>query len=401
MQDKKDEKGIVETKVFVTNLKALFKGYRLIGNKGGTWSGKTFGFLIALAVFLFKTPDRRKATVIGQTGDELRDGAYQDWENIMDILPLGRCINKTSRIWKVGRSTVVFQSLDKPGKAKSGKRDIVFVNEANHIDWEIIKHLLLRCNVFAFDWNPSSKFWFQSQILPNLESYTPNLLTKTTYKDNPACPTDIIRGIESLTGSDYDIYALANEAQREGLIYKFEEMYDPMPSHATNKAGFLDFGFTNDVTAFGEASIEGDDIYAQEHFYKTGLLTKDIDKELQNIGWSKSTPIVCDRIPKDVAELRAYGWYLIETDKFAGSVRFGINVLRQYNINIHYKSANLKEELENYEWIKKYGEVVKPEQPVDKFNHLLDGLRYYAMKFASAKVLQHASRRRVGVEFNN
>jgi phage terminase large subunit len=389
---------IQETKVFVTNLKALFLGYRLIANKGGTWSGKTFGFLAALAVFLYKSKTKRRATIIGQTSDELRDGAYKDWEVIMDMIPVGKCINKSSRIWKVGISTIQFQSLDKPGKAKSGKRDIVFVNEANHISWEIIKHLLLRSNVFIFDWNPSSKYWFQSKLSKDLGTvYKPFLFTKTTYKDNPACPQDQVNIIESLQGADYDIYAKGDEARRESLIYHYQNSFDPMPQELTNMAGFLDFGFTNDVTAFGEAGIIGDEIHIKEHIYKNGLLARDIDRELKQINWAKWKPIICDNIPSTVAELKAYGWNLIETKKFNGSVRYGINVLRQYKL-ISHNSASLDNEFDEYEWLTKDGEIITPEVPIDRNNHLLDGLRYYGMKYASAKVLKMASSKRIGFD---
>lgn len=385
---------IIETKVFVTNFLALKEGYRLIGNKGGTSSGKTFGFLAALAAFLYWTQDRRRATIIGQTSDELRDGAYKDWETIMELMPVGILKSKNQRIWHVGKSTVIFKSLDKPGKAKSGKDDIVFINEANEISWAIVLHRLLRCRVFCFDWNPSSKFWFQSKIQPKIETYHPYLLTKTTYKDNPACPPEIIREIEGLTGSDYDIYALGTEARRESLIYKYD-LVNAIPDRAIRKAGFLDFGYTNDVTAFGIAAMDGDDIYADEVFYKTGLLTKDINDYLIKNKIPKSMPIYCDNIPKDVAELKAYGWNLIKTKKWNGSVRFGINVLRQYRIHVTAKSVNMIEELDNYEWMKKNGEVITPEVPIDKYNHLLDGFRYYGMANASAKVLAKAGNKRV------
>jgi phage terminase large subunit len=123
--------------------------------------------------------------------------------------------------------------------------------------------------------------------------------------------------------------------------------------------------------------IYGDAIYSKELIYKTGLLTKNLNDHMVKLGIRKDLPIYCDNIPKEVAELAVYGWNLVKVPKPPGSVLHGINLMKQYDHYIHASSLNAQEEFDNYEWIKKDGEYI--ETPIDKWNHFIDGKRYYCM----------------------
>ena len=63
------------------------------------------------------------------------------------------------------------------------------------------------------------------------------------------------------------------------------------------------------------------------------------------------------------------GLNLFKARKPSGSVLAGIKKLKSYTLVITPKSSNLKTELNNYVWI---GNDV----PIDKFNHLIDAIRY-------------------------
>ena len=60
------------------------------------------------------------------------------------------------------------------------------------------------------------------------------------------------------------------------------------------------------------------------------------------------------------------------------SIQNGIDILKRYKIYITTSSLNLIKEFKNYKW-----QVDKNDNklniPVDRFNHLLDGLRYVAL----------------------
>lgn len=384
---------IAPNRVLLETVAALKRGYRLIAHRGGTWSGKTYGTLVAIAIYLAECTEKKNWLVVGQASNEMETGAYKDWLDIMDKMPIGQMVNKTTRKWKVGKSFIIFKTIDTVGKAKSGKRDGVFINECNHQTWEIASQLMAKSKQVVLDWNPTSKFWWHKKVKPNLQDYTPYHTTSTTYHDNLAIDDDTKRNIESMWKDDpfnYAAYVLGVEGRREGLIIREYQTFKEWPEYGKNRAYFLDFGFTNDVTALGEAMIVGDAVYSKQLIYKTGLLTRDINDHMVKLGISKKVPIYCDNIPKEVAELATYGWILIKTKKFPGSVNAGINIMKQYKHFVHEASTDAQEEFDNYEWLKKDGEFI--EVPIDKYNHYIDGLRYYCMANASLSVTQSQHR---------
>ena len=356
-------------------------------------SGKTYGTLAALAIYLAECEIKEDWLVVGQASTEMETGAYKDWLDIMDKMPIGVMVNKTTRKWKVGKSFIIFKTIDTIGKAKSGKRSGVFINECNHQSWEIAEQLIIKSKKVIIDWNPTAKFWWHKKVKPNLADYIPYHTTRTTYHDNKALDEDTKRRIENMWKDDpykYAVYVLGMDGKREGLIIPEYQTFRDWPEYGKSRGYFLDFGFTNDVTALGEAKIVGDAIYSKEIIYKTGLLTRDLNDLMLKVGVDKRIPIYCDNIPKEVAELSVYGWILIKTKKFAGSVNHGINVLKQYKHFVHETSLNAMEEMDNYEWVKKDGEFI--EVPIDKFNHYIDGLRYYAVANAGLAVTQSSQR---------
>ena len=71
-------------------------------------------------------------------------------------------------------------------------------------------------------------------------------------------------------------------------------------------------------------------------------------------------------------ELYSLGLNIKGVKKPAGSIIEGIKVMQNYKIIVHPDSNNLVKELNNYIWVDKRGGV-----PIDDYNHLLDGFRYY------------------------
>src|SRR5690606_13864561 len=90
-------------------------------------------------------------------------------------------------------SRMQFKAFDSIGKAKSaGKRDILFLNEANHIPFEIADALIIRSKETWIDFNPDNTFWAHTEVLtePNSE------FLLLTYKDNEALPKETLEDLE-------------------------------------------------------------------------------------------------------------------------------------------------------------------------------------------------------------
>ena len=63
-------------------------------------------------------------------------------------------------------SLIEFKSYDGEQDAKNGKRDYLFINEANGITYGIYWQLAIRTRRQIFiDYNPSARFWVHEQVM--------------------------------------------------------------------------------------------------------------------------------------------------------------------------------------------------------------------------------------------
>lgn len=134
-------------------------------NQGGTSSGKTYAIEQVLFCFACNTPGQI-ITVVGQDIPNLKAGALRDALTIYsewpELLAMVKHYNKAERIFEfVNGSLIEFKSYDNAQDAKSGKRDYLFVNEANGIGWDVYNELALRTRKRIYiDYNPNTGFWW-------------------------------------------------------------------------------------------------------------------------------------------------------------------------------------------------------------------------------------------------
>lgn len=342
-------------------------------------SGKTFGILVALIHFAASSEKSLIISVAGQTVPHLKQGAMRDLQAILDSEQIPYLENKTDRIFSIGNSIIEFIAIDKLGKAKGAKRDILFVNEANEIDYSIFKQLSLRTGkTIIIDFNPTHHFWLHDNVVPHLKKGE-YIFKRTNYTHNPGVSSEIAKEIESLKELDeelYKVYGLGYTGKIQGIIFSNVKWVDAMPDYLNNEGYGLDFGFTNDPTAFCRAGIYQGEIYAEELIYERGLTNADLCNMFTHLGVHSGFKIVADREPKSIEEINQKGFWCEAAEKGPGSVNFGISTLKSYKINIVKSSVNWKREQSRYKWQEKDGKPTN--KPVDAYNHLWDALRYWA-----------------------
>jgi phage terminase large subunit len=133
-----------------------------------------------------------------------------------------------------------------------------------------------------------------------------------------------------------------------------------------------DYGFSNDPTTLIETNIDTSNkrIYLKECFYLPSLTTSQITR--LNEQHAKGGLIIADSAePRLISEIRAKGCNVKPSVKGQGSVTYGISLLQDYDLIISDDSINLVKELNNYSWLER-----KSNTPIDKFNHLIDAVRY-------------------------
>ncbi|HEY8928590.1 MAG TPA: terminase large subunit [Mucilaginibacter sp.] len=355
----------------------------IVINQGGTSSGKTYSIVLTLFCLACET-GKLVITVVGQDIPNLKAGAlrdalniYADWTALQSAI---KSYNKTDRIFEFYNGTIIeFKSYENAQDAKSGKRDFLFVNEANGIPWDVYTELALRTRGKIFiDYNPNVAFWVHDNLLgkPGVQ------LIISDHRHNPFLPVQMKNKIEALKDIDMEqwrVYARGLTGKITGLVFDNWTVCEKIPAGAKLVAAGLDFGFTNDETAFLVVYRQNGELWIDEILYATGLTNIDISNQLSAKGISKDTAIIADCAePKSIEELRRLGWLITAAKKGPDSVNNSIDILKRYPFNITRSSINLRNELSRYKWrTDRAGSPLN--KPVDSWNHLIDALRYVAL----------------------
>jgi phage terminase large subunit len=352
-------------------------------NQGGTSSGKTFAIIQVLFCMACENAGL-VITVAGQDIPNLKAGALRDalkiWSESAQIAACIRSYNKSERVFECYNGSIIeFKSYDDAQDAKSGKRDYLFVNEANGIDWQIYCELALRTRVRIYiDYNPNTAFWVHDNLLGRDDVQ----LIISDHRHNPFLEKAMRNKIESLRQIDeeqWKVYARGLTGKINGLVLTNWYLCDSIPPGANFLGAGLDFGFTNDETGCIEVYRSNGELWINELIYETGLTNPDISQRLTDLGVSKRTSIIADSAePKSIEELRRLGWYITGVKKGPDSIKNSIDILKRYKLNITRASVNLRNELSRYTWrTDQSGRTIN--EPVDRWNHLIDPLRYIAL----------------------
>lgn len=349
---------------------------KILVEQGGTRSGKTYNILLWIIFKYCYENEKKIITICRKTFPAVRGTVMRDF---LDIIKTHKIYNeenhaKSANEYYINGNLIEFISLDQPQKIRGRKRDLLFVNEANEINFEDWQQLIFRTNDrIIIDYNPSDEFhWIYDKVLTrsDVEFY------QTTYKDNPFISQEIIQEIERLKETDenyWRIYGLGERGQARSLVFTFKTTKH-IPTEATLIARGLDFGFSNDSTALVETYILDQNMYVNELIYRTGMTNQDIGNEFHRLGLDRRDEIFCDSAePKSIEEIFRMGWNVKPTYK--GSINIGIDMIRRYKLNVTESSLNIIKELRNYKYIEdKNGQLTN--KPIDAFNHAIDALRY-------------------------
>ena len=142
----------------------------------------------------------------------------------------------------------------------------------------------------------------------------------------------------------------------------------------------MDFGYTNDPTTLVKIGLHNGELYFNELIYKTGLLNSDIlnlfnSHQLEKRGGNAAKIFADAADPKSIDELFKGGYNIRAAKKGADSIKYGINLIKQYPLNITQDSPNLIKEAQSYKWgADKNGNALNA--PIDFYNHCWDAIRY-------------------------
>ena len=356
---------------------------RTVVNQGGTSSGKTYSIMQVLFV-LGMQQERKVITVVGQDVPNLKKGAYRDAKTILDGSPLLQTwwpyVNEGERIIRcVNGSIMEFSSFKDAQDAKSGKRDYLFINEANGIPYEVYWQLAIRTRLRVFiDYNPTARFWCHDEVIGRegvkvvISDHRKNYFLSEEEHDR-------IEGIEDQ--ELWKVYARGLTGMIAGLVLTNWDIVDAMPPREEWKMSChgLDFGFTNDPSALEHVVEAHGDLWIDEKLYSTNLTNPDIAQRAYREGVTRDDMIVADCAePKSIRELQAQGLWATPSPKGADSIISGLDILRRYRLHVTRRSVGIIANLRAYKWDKdRDGNLTN--KPEDANNHGIDAVRYVAL----------------------
>lgn len=364
----------------INKILKMSKRYRVI--PGGTSAGKTFAIVSVLIDTAAKNHNKR-IDIIAMTYEHLSSGSIADFKFIMQ--DTNRWIdehwNETKHMYTFSNGSFIrFKSLDTPGKAKGPRRDILYINEANYIEYETFNQLAIRTNDYIYlDYNPTNRFWAHTEILTMEDSEE----LKLTYKDNEALSFEIIKDLENkrIKGETNEywrnwcrVYLDGEIGQIEGSIFNNWNLIDNIPEEAILIGYGMDFGYTNDPTTLIAVYKYNNNIIIDEIIFSKGLSNSEIAKKMKE--YNVTDEVYADSSePKTIDELKSYGFRVKPTKKGKDSIVFGISLMQEKNILITKYSKNLIDEFTNYSW-KKNRDGSADNVPEDRYNHGIDAVRY-------------------------
>lgn len=377
---------IQTTKVYAIISDALAKGYTTISEQGSARSGKTWNTLIWIIVHCLNTPNST-VSIVRKTNPALTGSVMRDFISIIQSMGFWdkRDFNKSSQMYTFRNgSWVEFFSTDDEQKLRGRKRQILYVNEGNELQEIEWKQLKMRTTKFSIiDYNPSftEEHWLNTL---NADNRTYHFIT--TYKDNPFLEQVIIDEIESYRDTNpslWRIYGLGLRAVVEGIVFENWDTVDSVPSGGLEGIG-LDFGYSHDPTAAVHCVLVGNDLYVDELFYRTKMLTNEISAELRKY----DLDVIADSAdPRLIDEIFNEQVLIYPVQKFGGSIMAGIMKMLEFKIHITKRSVNIIKEIQNYTYQQdKNGNWLN--KPIDAYNHAIDAIRYWVL----AEVLGHVSK---------
>lgn len=265
----------------IDKLRKLKKRIRII--QGGTSAGKTYGILPILIDTAAKSP-KIEISVVSETIPHLRKGAMRDFIKIMQATNRFNPDhwNKSNFVYTFGNGAFIeFFSADQQSKVRGPRRDVLYINECNNVDFETYTQLAIRTKeTIWLDYNPTNEFWVHTELLNDPDSDYLQL----TYNDNEALADTIVAEIEKTrTRAFYDplaanlfaeqniksaywanwwkVYGLGEVGSVQGVVFSNWQIVDNLPTDAQLKGVGIDFGFacfsadTKILTQRGEIPI--------------------------------------------------------------------------------------------------------------------------------------------------
>lgn len=356
----------------------------IVVNQGGSWSGKTYSIMQVL--FTIGCMQKNYIIdVVSNTVTKLKDDAMMIAIDIIQkepLLTVGgpyiKSYNATERSYHYHNGTKLsFKSFEDEEQAKGGKRHILYISEATRVKYKIFFEAQLRTLVRTFvDYNPTAQFYIHDKVINNMLEYPSVKVIRSWHIHNPFLPQQMRDRLERIQDKElWKVYARGLTGLLKGTVYTGWVKLDDFP-WSDGVIWYFDWGYTNDPTAGGKIKLNPPgldlDYAVKEICYSPGIPPGVIKQLLDDHGYKDGQLVFCDHDIAMVRELRLLGIAAMPFIKGPGSILSGILFLKNKRVG-YCPSDNIDLELKNYRFVEI--DDVLTNQPVDEYNHHMDGIR--------------------------
>lgn len=364
----------------------------IVINQGGTDSGKTYAIIQVL--FTIATTQKPPATdaiitILSESVPNAKKGAWRVAQSIINenevLQQYVQDVNLGDRIIYFKSGWVVeFVGATDEQNAKQGKRQYLFVNEANGLSWPIFWQMAKRTRVRVFiDYNPSAPFWAHEKLIGTLPESNDLVATVqliiSDHRHNPFLSAHDHAKTEGIQDKElWRVYARGMTGNLQGIIYPaWKQIADAdFPWDEDGKFAGVDFGYTNDPTAAVRINRIGKKIFVHELCYQAAMTPTQLKALFKAQKFTSETPIYCDHDGDMIKQMRKLQLMALPARKGPNSIKAGILKVNEYELFYTASSKNIDFERKKYMWDKDpdTGKFVNNASEDD--NHLMDAIRY-------------------------
>ena len=354
--------------------------------------------------------------VVRKTFRTLQDSCFQQlrWAiHQLQVDDLWDCkLSPLEMTYKPTGQKILFRGLDDPLKLTSttvskGSLCWLWIEEAYELTSEADFNMLdesIRGNTnglfkqITITLNPwNERHWIKKRFFDNPSEDT--FAITTNYLCNEFLDKADLRLFEEMKNNNprrYQVAGLGNWGIVDGLVYEnwAERSFTLNDIRDCKTFCGLDFGYTNDPTAFviGFINLNTKEIYIWDELYQKGLTNKEIASNIEQMGYRKEHITADSAEPKSIDELKQLGLRVKPARKGKDSIMNGVQFIQGFKFIIHPRCSNFITEISNYAWEKdKFGKALN--KPIDDFNHLMDATRYGLEDFIVNKQIQFSTNR--------
>lgn len=388
--------------------------YKLNLLVGGYGSSKSYHVAIKLITKLLQ--EKRKALVVREVFDTLRDSCYDLLMEVADSMEVSHLLTFTLSPMQIrfkNGSKIIFKGMDKPAKLKSlNGVSIVWIEECSEVKYAGFKEILGRLrhpglsNHIILSTNPVSKsnwcykYFFQDAkegfyLLDDEELYKNRIIIRnntyyhhSTVDDNFFVPLDYIAQLDDLQQHDPDLYRVARKGRfgingklvfpqfevmsEENITKEIKSIKKPLLRNG------MDFGFVTSYNALLRLVVDEEKqyLYIVWEYYSRDKDDTEIAADIKEFKETQELIKADCAEPKAIRYYSKQGFRIRACRKFQGSRNVYTKKIKRFKkIICSAACKNTIDELKELTFaVDKNGDIIEDEFNIDP--HTLSAIWY-------------------------